>query len=54
MDRTMESLRKNIRGSWKGTGKNGSQFFQRRNLEGGVMLEFKIVNSNYFISSFLI
>jgi len=27
---------------------NGSQFLQKRNLEGGVMSKLKIVNSNYF------
>ena len=33
MGRIIENLRKNIQGSWKGTGENASQFLQRRNLE---------------------
>jgi len=35
----MEDSRMSIERSWRGTGKDGSQFLQRRNLEGGVMSE---------------
>ena len=41
MGGTMESLRKNIWESWRGTGENGSQFLQRRNLEERIMSKLK-------------
>jgi len=42
-------------GSWRKTGENGSQFLQRRNLEGGVMSRTKEVDLtlSYFSFSFL-
>jgi len=39
--------------SWRGTGENRSQFLQRKNLKGEVMLELKIVDSILFLFSFL-
>jgi len=38
--------------SWRGTGENRSQFLQRKNLKGEVMLELKIVDSILFLFSF--
>jgi len=52
--RTIENLKMNILRSWRGTGKDGSQFLWRRNLEGGVMSKLKAVDSKLFSFSLLL
>jgi len=48
----IENLKMNIGKSWRGAGKDGRQFLQKRNLEGEVMSKLKAVDSKLFPFSF--
>ena len=48
----MKDSRKSIKKGWRGTGKDRSQFFQRRNLKGG---DIRVISYKlYFILLFFL